>query len=125
MSKIDILRDYKQEVEKKLPKPQTRRKIPTHRKTPETRRKTLTVMNPSLPMSLPQRQPGVERGGGGGRGHTLKRPLQTHIRIHLWNLYIDPIQLVKMRLEVYKGDKKVVSRKKIQTCCSCRPNDSK
>ena len=65
MSKIDVLRDYKQEVEKKLPKPQTRRKIPTHRKTPVTRRKTFTnepVTTEELTTKTAGVEPGVEPG---------------------------------------------------------------
>ena len=46
-----------------------------------------------------------------GLGHETKNPYKLTQESTFGNLYIDPTKLLEMRLEAYKGDKKVMSRK--------------
>ena len=81
--KISALQDYKLELEKYLP--QT---LPRGKKTHVTGK-------------------GLETG----LGHVNKNPYKLTPESTFGNLYIDPTKLLEMRLEAYKGDKKVMSRK--------------
>ena len=51
------------------------------------------------------------KGLGTGLGHETKNPYKLTPESIFGNLYIDPTKLLEMRLEAYKGDKKVMSRK--------------
>ena len=46
-----------------------------------------------------------------GLGHEPKNPYKLTQESTFGNLYIDPTKSLEMRLEAYKGDKKVMSRK--------------
>ena len=81
--KISALQDYKQKLEKYLP--QT---LPRGKKTHVTGKRLET-----------------------GLGHETKNPYKLTQESTFGNLYIDPTKLLEMRLEAYKGDKKVMSRK--------------